>query len=80
MKSTPQEAAKAASDSVLRESGSTIGFGTIATGGIANYAAKGIPDADLSAYMSPYIGNVLDVQKQRATAARGTRPTRRSSI
>jgi hypothetical protein len=37
------------------------------TGGIANYAAKGIPDMDMSAYMSPYIGNVLDVQKQRAT-------------
>jgi hypothetical protein len=30
--------AVAASDSVLRESGSTVGFGTIATGGIANDA------------------------------------------
>lgn len=30
--------ASAASDAVLRESGSTIGFGTIATGGIANNA------------------------------------------
>ena len=40
-----------------------------ATGGIANYAAKGVPDADLSAYMNPYTTNVLDVQKQRATQA-----------
>jgi len=40
-----------------------------ATGGIANYAAKGIPQADLSAYMNPYTTNVLDVQKQRATQA-----------
>jgi len=31
-------AASAASDAVLRESGSTIGFGTVATGGIANDA------------------------------------------
>lgn len=37
------------------------------TGGIASYQAKGIPDMDMSAYLNPYIGNVLDVQKQRAT-------------
>lgn len=37
------------------------------TGGIANYAAKSITDADLSKYMNPYTQNVLDVQKQRAT-------------
>ena len=38
-------AAVAASDSVLRESGSTIGFGTIATAGIANAA---VTDAKIS--------------------------------
>jgi len=37
------------------------------TGGLANYQAKTLPDADISAYMNPYINNVLDVQKQRAT-------------
>lgn len=37
------------------------------TGGISNFAARGVPDADLSAYMNPYVTNVLDVQKQRAT-------------
>jgi hypothetical protein len=28
---------------------------------------QGIPGADLSAYINPYVNNVLDVQKQRAT-------------
>lgn len=41
-------------------------------GGIADYTAGnittgGIPDMDVSAYMNPYVQNVLDVQKQRAT-------------
>lgn len=35
--------------------------------GIAGYQANTIPNADLSAYMSPYTQNVLDVQKARAT-------------
>lgn len=39
------------------------------TGGVANYQAQGIPDMDVSAYMNPYVTNVLDVQKQRATQA-----------
>lgn len=38
-------------------------------GGIAGYEAGSIPGMDMSAYMSPYIGNVLDVQKQRANQA-----------
>lgn len=37
------------------------------TGGIANYQAGSIPGMDFDAYMNPYIRNVLDVQKQRAT-------------
>jgi len=37
------------------------------TGGIAGYQANSIPNMDVNAYMSPYVGNVLDVQKQRAT-------------
>lgn len=35
-------------------------------GGIAGYQSQGIPDMNMSAYMNPYISNVLDVQKQRA--------------
>lgn len=40
-------------------------------GGIAGYQAgqfdyQGIPGADMSAYMNPYVENVLDVQKSRA--------------
>jgi hypothetical protein len=41
--------ATAASDGVLRESGSTIGFGTIATGGIANSAVTLAKIANASA-------------------------------
>ncbi len=37
------------------------------TGGIAGYQAGNIPGMDINAYMNPYVGNVLDVQKQRAT-------------
>jgi len=37
------------------------------TGGIANYQSQGIPDMDYASYANPYITNVLDVQKQRAT-------------
>ena len=37
------------------------------TGGIANYQSQGIPDMDYASYANPYISNVLDVQKQRAT-------------
>lgn len=50
-------------------SAGTLGIDTAmaTTGGIAGYQAKGIPDMDMSAYMSPYISNVLDVQKNRAT-------------
>ena len=40
--------ATAATDAVLRESGSTIGFGTIATGGIANAAVTLAKMADLA--------------------------------
>jgi hypothetical protein len=36
-------------------------------GGVAGYQAQGIPGTDLSPYMNPYIQNVLDVQKNRAT-------------
>lgn len=36
-------------------------------GGIAGYQAKGIPGTDLTPYTNPYVQNVLDVQKQRAT-------------
>jgi hypothetical protein len=36
-------------------------------GGVAGYQAQGIPGTDLSPYMNPYISNVLDVQKNRAT-------------
>lgn len=36
-------------------------------GGVAGYQAQGIPGTDLQPYMNPYISNVLDVQKQRAT-------------
>ena len=34
--------------------------------GIAGYQAQGIPDMNVQQYMNPYVGNVLDVQKQRA--------------
>lgn len=43
-----------------------IDAATQTAGGISNYAATQIPGADLSAYMNPYIENVLDVQKNRA--------------
>jgi hypothetical protein len=36
-------------------------------GGVAGYQAKGIPGTDLQPYMNPYVQNVLDVQKNRAT-------------
>lgn len=38
-----------------------------ATGGITGYQANTIPNMDYAAYANPYINNVLDVQKQRAT-------------
>lgn len=38
-----------------------------ATSGIAGYQAGSIPNMDYAAYANPYINNVLDVQKQRAT-------------
>jgi hypothetical protein len=41
--------ASAASDAVLRESGSTVGFGTIATGGIANDAVTNAKLANMAA-------------------------------
>jgi len=36
-------------------------------GNVAGYQAQGIPGTDLTPYMNPYINNVLDVQKNRAT-------------
>lgn len=38
-------------------------------GGIADYTATQIPGANLDAYMNPYVENVLDVQKNRASRA-----------
>lgn len=41
-------ATSAASDAVLRESGSTVGFGTVATGGIADAAVSNVKLANMS--------------------------------
>lgn len=66
--------ATAASDAVLRENGSTIGFGTIATGGIANNA---VTDAKLRTGAALTVigrsanstGNVADIQATAASDA-----------
>ncbi len=59
---------------VRDQSASGGGTGAVNTGiaaatGAAGYAPDDIRNTDISKYMSPYIGNVLDVQKQRATQA-----------
>ena len=41
------------------------------TGNIADYQAGNIPGMDVNSYMNPYVQNVLDVQKQRATQTFG---------
>lgn len=46
-----------------------VNTGIAAASNVAGFQANQFPGTDLSGYMSPYINNVLDVQKKNATQA-----------